>query len=155
MVYLGYTTLAEQLSVDLGDIVIGLKNLYNRNIMMKKLIFNTANGSATSLGRIISLYQLIPLPVTGGGTDSTVTTSVSAGGTATIDLSSIDFGIDFGFLGFGLPTPSEKSNTSGSTTSFGYSTSSSLETITIQNFGSTTLSIKSYAAPRYSNLAFF
>jgi hypothetical protein len=42
MVYLGYTTLAEQLSVDLGDIVIGLKNLYNRNIMMKKLIFNTA-----------------------------------------------------------------------------------------------------------------
>jgi hypothetical protein len=42
MVYLGYTTLAEQLSVDLGDIVIGLKNLYNRNIMMKKIIFNTA-----------------------------------------------------------------------------------------------------------------
>lgn len=120
-----------------------------------ELIFNTDNGSATSLGRIISLYQLIPLPVTGGGTDSTVTTSVAAGGTATIDLSSIDFGIDFGFLGFGLPTPSATSNTSGSTTSFGYSTSSSLETITIQNFGSTTLSIKSYAAPRYSNLAFF
>src|SRR5210317_887984 len=42
MVYLGYTTLAEQLSVDLGDIVIGLKNLYNRNIMIKKLIFNVA-----------------------------------------------------------------------------------------------------------------
>jgi len=42
MVYLGYTTLAEQLSVDLGDIVIGLKNLYSRNIMMKKIIFNTA-----------------------------------------------------------------------------------------------------------------
>ena len=38
MVYLGYTTLAEQLSVDLGDIVIGLKNLYNRNIMIKKLL---------------------------------------------------------------------------------------------------------------------
>jgi hypothetical protein len=41
MVYLGYTTLAEQLSVDLGDIVIGLKNLYNRNIM-KGIIFRTA-----------------------------------------------------------------------------------------------------------------
>ena len=42
MVYLGYTTLAEQLSVDLGVIVKGLKNLYNKNIMMKKIIFNTA-----------------------------------------------------------------------------------------------------------------
>jgi len=31
MVYLGYTTLAEQLTVGLGDIVIGLKNLYNKN----------------------------------------------------------------------------------------------------------------------------
>jgi len=51
--------------------------------------------------------------------------------------------------------PASSGNTSGSTTSFGYSTSSSLETITIQNFGSSTLSIKSYAAPRYSNLAFF
>jgi len=32
MVYLGYTTLVEQLSVDLGDMVIGLKNLYNRKL---------------------------------------------------------------------------------------------------------------------------
>ena len=42
MVYLGYTTLAEQLTVGYGDIVIGLKNLYNRNIM-RGIIFKTAN----------------------------------------------------------------------------------------------------------------
>jgi hypothetical protein len=41
MVYLGYTTLAEQLSVGYGDMVIGLENLYSRNIM-KGIIFRTA-----------------------------------------------------------------------------------------------------------------
>jgi hypothetical protein len=42
MVYLGYTTLAGTQSVGCRDIVITLKNLYSKNIMMKKLIFNTA-----------------------------------------------------------------------------------------------------------------
>jgi len=42
MVYLGYTTLAGTQTVGCRDIVISLKNLYSRNIMMKKIIFNTA-----------------------------------------------------------------------------------------------------------------
>lgn len=41
MVYLGYTTLAGTQTVGCRDIVITLKNLYSRNIMMKKIIFNT------------------------------------------------------------------------------------------------------------------
>ena len=42
MVYLGYTILAGTQTVGCRDVVITLKNLYNKNIMMKKLIFNTA-----------------------------------------------------------------------------------------------------------------
>jgi len=42
MVYLGYTTLAGTQTVGCRDIVITLKNLYSKNIMMKKIIFNTA-----------------------------------------------------------------------------------------------------------------
>jgi len=42
MVYLGYTTLAGTQTVGCRDIVISLKNLYSKNIMMKKIIFNTA-----------------------------------------------------------------------------------------------------------------
>jgi len=51
MVYLGYTTLAEQLSVDLGVIVIGLKNLYNKNIMIKKGLSFGIKIAATKEGR--------------------------------------------------------------------------------------------------------
>jgi len=42
MVYLGYTTLAVTQTVGCRDMVITLKNLYSKNIMMKKIIFNTA-----------------------------------------------------------------------------------------------------------------
>ena len=42
MVYLGYTILAGTQTVGCRDVVITLKNLYNKNIMMKKIIFNTA-----------------------------------------------------------------------------------------------------------------
>lgn len=119
-----------------------------------ELIFNTDNGTGTSLGRIISMYQLAPIPVVGGGTTTTVTTTVSAGSTATLDLSSIDFGIDFGFIGFGLLAPTTYSSTSNAL-SYDFSVSESLETISIENTGTLSVNVRSYVVPRYSNLAIF
>jgi|TARA_B110000858_G_scaffold88719_1_gene102498 hypothetical protein len=119
-----------------------------------ELIFNTDSGQGTSLGRIISMYQLAPIPQAGGGTNTTTTSSISAGTTVTLDISSIDFGIDFGFISFGLLAPVTNS-ASGSTENYSYSTSESLETISIENLTSSTLTVKSYVVPKYSNLAFF
>ena len=119
-----------------------------------ELIFNTDNGVGTSLGRIISMYQLAPIPVVGGGTTTTVTTTVSAGSTATLDLSSIDFGVDFGFIGFGLLAPTTYSSTSNAL-SYDFSVSESLETISIENTGTLSVNVRSYVVPRYSNLAIF
>jgi len=45
MVYLGYTTLAGTQTVGFRVITFSLKNLYNKNIMMKKLIFKTAKAA--------------------------------------------------------------------------------------------------------------
>ena len=118
-----------------------------------ELIFNTDNGSGTSLARIISMYQLAPIPVAGGGTTTTTTTVIS-GTTATLDLSSIDFGIDFGFIGFGLLAPTSYSPTSNAL-SYDFSISESLSTITIENTGTASVSVKSFVVPRYSNLALF
>lgn len=121
-----------------------------------ELIFNTDNGQGTSLGRIISLYQLAPIPQVGGGTATTTTSSISGGATVTLDLSSIDFGIDFGFISFGLLAPAVYSGTGGSNaTAYSYNVSQSLETVSIENLTNTTLSVKSYVVPRYSNLALF
>ena len=119
-----------------------------------ELIFNTDNGSGTSLARIISMYQLAPIPVVGGGTTTTTTSTVTAGNTATLDLSSIDFGIDFGFIGFGLLAPTSYSSTS-SALSYDFSISESLNTITIENTGTASVSVKSFVVPRYSNLSLF
>jgi len=119
-----------------------------------ELIFNTDNGTGTSLGRIISMYQLAPIPQAGGGTNTTTTSSITAGNSVTLDISSIDFGIDFGFISFGLLAPVTYG--SGSTaSSYDYNVSESLETITIENTGATSLTVKSYVVPRYSNLALF
>jgi len=119
-----------------------------------ELIFNTDSGQGTSLGRIISMYQLAPIPQAGGGTNTTTTSSVTAGNTVTLDISSIDFGIDFGFISFGLLAPVTYG--AGSTaSSYDYNVSESLETITIENTGTTSLTVKSYVVPRYSNLALF
>jgi hypothetical protein len=119
-----------------------------------ELIFNTDNGTGTSLGRIISMYQLAPIPQAGGGTNTTTTSSITAGNAVTLDISSIDFGIDFGFISFGLLAPVTYG--AGSTaSSYDYNVSESLETITIENTGTTSLTVKSYVVPRYSNLALF
>jgi hypothetical protein len=118
-----------------------------------ELIFNTDNGTGTSLGRIISMYQLAPIPQAGGGTNTTTTSSIAAGNAVTLDLSSIDFGVGFGFIGFGLLAPTTYGGSGAQ--SYNYNVSESLETITIENTGAASLTVKSFVVPRYSNLALF
>lgn len=115
-----------------------------------ELIMNTDNGSGTSLGRIIGLFQ-IPAITTGS---ASTTTTVSANSTATISTASIDFGLDLGFFSFGGIAPiTLNQNTTTQAVSFTENTVA--ETISIQNFSTSTLTIRAFVAPRYSSNAFF
>ena len=119
-----------------------------------ELIFNTDNGASTSISRAIGLFQIPAIPIAGGGTDSSVSSTVSAGSTATISISSINFNLDLGFFSFGFIPPT----TVGSTTTdsnFSFSSSTTQDTFTIENRSTTNLTIKAYVIPRYSSLAFF
>ncbi len=114
-----------------------------------ELIFNTDNGSVTDVSRVIGMFQLAPI-TTGGAT--TTTTTLSSGATATIDLSNITFNRAFGFIGFGRLNIN---TSSASSASFNIIESNANDTITITNNTTQSLSVKSYVAPRYSNLALF
>jgi len=114
-----------------------------------ELIFNTDNGSITDVSRVIGMFQLAPITTAG---DTTTTTTLSSGATATIDLSNITFNNAFGFIGYGNLNISTSSSTSAS---FNIVESFANETITITNNTTQSLSVKSYVAPRYSNLALF
>lgn len=114
-----------------------------------ELIFNTDNGSVTDVSRVIGMFQLAPITTSNA---STTTTAVSSGATATIDLSSISFNRAFGFIGYGRLSISTSSSTSAA---FNITENFANETITITNNTTQSLSVKSYVAPRYSNLALF
>ena len=69
-----------------------------------------------------------------------------------IPLSNISFNRAFGFIGFGRLNINTSSTSSAA---FNIVESNTLETITITNNTTQSLSVKSYVAPRYSNLALF
>ncbi len=114
-----------------------------------ELIFNTDNGSVTDVSRVIGMFQLAPITTAGA---TTTTTTLTSGATATIDLSSISFNRAFGFIGFGRLNISTSSSASAS---FNIVDINAFQTIRVTNNTTLSLSVKSYVAPRYSNLALF
>lgn len=113
-----------------------------------ELIFNTDNGQVTSVARIIGLFQLAPIDT---NNNTTTTTTLSSGATATIDISSINYGLDLGFIGYGGVT----TTTTDSSALVSYTNNFSAETITLKNETTASLNVKTYLQPRYTTNAFF
>lgn len=114
-----------------------------------ELIFNTDNGSVTDVSRIIGIFQLAPITV---GNATTTTTNLTSGSTATIDISNVTFNLGFGFSGFGGVPVAQSSTASANVT---YTNNFGNNTITIKNNTTSSFAVKTFLAPRYSNLALF
>lgn len=113
-----------------------------------QLVFNTDTGLSTS--RIIGMFQLANATTT-QGTDTTDTT-VTSGTTATISVPTNDFNFGFGFIGFGLFSPTGETGNYKSTLSY---TSNANNTISIQNTGTVTETVSVFILPKFTNVAFF
>jgi len=117
-----------------------------------ELLFNTDNGTTGALSRIQGIFLCAPVNT---NNDTSVTTTVSAGSTATIRLSTVNYDFSFGFIGFGTTSLATGSGGSGGGSEYNFSSDTVNTTISLVNDGTSSISVKTFVIPTFSNLALF
>lgn len=122
-----------------------------------QLIFNTDTG--ISVSRIFGMFQLANATSTQG--TATASTTITAGSTATVSVPTNDFNFNFGFTGFGLFNlniagpfnQGDFGDSFGQFTSFTSNTNNN--TISLENTGTSTVTIPLVILPVFENVSFF
>ena len=116
-----------------------------------ELVFNTDNGTGTSLARVIGMFQLAPIDTSNNTTSSQ---TVTGGATATINISNVNFNLGLGFTAFGGQSVGSVSSSSNST-NFSFTSNTGNNTISITNNTNTSVTTTAFVVPTISSTAAF
>ena len=116
-----------------------------------ELVFNTDNGTGTSLARVIGMFQLAPIDTNNNTTPSNF---VNGGATVNINISSVNFNLGLGFTAFGGQSVGAVDSSSNST-NFSFSSNTANNTISITNNTNTSVTTTAFVVPTISSSAVF
>ena len=116
-----------------------------------ELVFNTDNGTATSLARVIGMFQLAPIDTSNNTTSSE---TINASATSTISIASVNYNLGLGFTAFGGMSGGSISNTTNNS-NISFSTNTSNNTISITNNSNQQIQTSAFVIPTISSTAVF